>query len=205
MRPALILLFAWTGLAAQAQTLYRCEVGGKLEFRQSPCPEGGKPLKVHAPAVGTVAPRLPASGAPAAAASAAPTEPEAPALGAIGPDRRLPPEWMAACLDWYRPLLRDPDSAKAREPSRERGVLSLTLQARNARGGLEEKPARCEFKSDRLDAGWTRIHAERLGWNVKGEACPLRERPVAPRPGQALPAQAPQLVLDDRGIERCKS
>ncbi|MBB5204944.1 hypothetical protein HNQ51_002263 [Inhella inkyongensis] len=202
MRAALLLL-ALCGLNLQAQTLYRCEVGGKLEFRQSPCPEGGKPLRVHAPPVGTVTPRAPSASAPSAASTPAP-DADASALGAIGPDRRLPPEWLTACLDWYRPLLRDPDSAKAREPSRERGVLSLTLQARNARGGLEEKPARCEFKSDRLDAGWTRIHAERLGWNVKGEACPLRERPVAPRPGQALPAQAPQLVLDDRGIERCR-
>jgi hypothetical protein len=68
------------------------------------------------------------------------------------------------CLDWYRPLLRDPRGAYTSGSASEKGVLSLTIHATNAHGGYVPLPAACEFRNGVLDEGWTQIHAKRHGW-----------------------------------------
>ena len=68
------------------------------------------------------------------------------------------------CLDWYRPLLRDPRGAYTSGSAYEKGVLSLTIHATNAHGGYVPQSAACEFRNGVLDEGWTQIHAKRHGW-----------------------------------------
>lgn len=70
-----------------------------------------------------------------------------------------------ACLDWYRPLLRDPRGAYWRDASVDKlDVLHLTIYATNGFGGYVSKAAACEVRNGAIDHGWTRTHAGRLGW-----------------------------------------
>ncbi len=68
------------------------------------------------------------------------------------------------CLNWYRPCLRDPQSAYHQSPSFDKGVLTFTIHATNGHGGYVPHTGRCEFNNGALDTDWTRIHAERLKW-----------------------------------------
>ena len=68
------------------------------------------------------------------------------------------------CLDWYRPMLRDPRSAYFTDPSKEGRVLTLVVKATNGFGGYVSKAAACEIKGGSIDHDWTKIHAQRKGW-----------------------------------------
>lgn len=164
----------------QAQQLYKCEVGGRVEFRQAPCESNAKSesIKVRT-APGPAPAPLPRQDPSASAPSyKPPTGPQAQ-TNTPSPQPALPaaPQPMAAaksptdrmadtCLDWYRPHLRDPRGAYHRDASYDKGVLTITIYATNGYGGYVQDTGRCEFKAGKLDEGWTKIHAKRLNWPV---------------------------------------
>lgn len=80
------------------------------------------------------------------------------------PRKSLLEQEADTCLAWYKPLLRDPAGAYHSQPSKESRVLTLTVHATNGYGGYTTKSAACEFFNGRLDADWTKIHADRRGW-----------------------------------------
>jgi hypothetical protein len=70
-----------------------------------------------------------------------------------------------ACLNWYRPMLRDPRGAYWRDASIDKlDVLRLAIHATNGFGGYVAKAAACEVRAGRIDDGWTRTQATRMGW-----------------------------------------
>ena len=69
------------------------------------------------------------------------------------------------CLDWYRPLLRDPRAAYWRDAVHDGGMLTITVYGVGTSGAIATMQARCEFDEyGVLKGDWTRVHAERLGW-----------------------------------------
>jgi hypothetical protein len=170
---SLLLVAAFASSVAHAQQLYKCEVAGRVEYRQQPCDNSAKSETVRvrtapapnpatrpaATASSTGAPTSPPQNAPL------PSQPAAPAAQPPAQQAKSPIEYMAdACLDWYRPHLRDPRGAYHREPTLDKGVLTITIYATNGHGGYVQDTGRCEFKSGRIDDGWTKIHAKRLNW-----------------------------------------
>ena len=156
------------GLAALAmQTasaqVFRCTVGGKPVYQQQPCENvGGKGQEIKLQAA-----PLPFSQAP----SQAPAKTESPAAPTPTPvepttvEAKSPVEVMAdQCLDWYRPMLRDPRGAYHRDAYRSKDVLTISIFATNGFGGYVKRQAACEFRGARLEATWTKMQAERMGW-----------------------------------------
>jgi len=153
---ALVLAFA-SGLAhAQSQRVFRCVIQGQVVFQQTACPahSDGKVLDVK-PGNVVAAPQR-------ARAASAPSSPKPTDSASVGKSAlELESE---ACLDHLRPLLRDPRSAYVSDASREGRVLSMTVHATNTRGGVGSRKAACEFFNGSIDASWTKIHLQRLGW-----------------------------------------
>lgn len=143
----------------QATTLFRCTIKGQITFQQQPCPASSTEEQVR------VVPANPEQSSapppPPTALPAAPAEPPAPAAAS---GKSALEQEADLCLDHIRQFLRDPRSAYASTPSREGRVLSITVYAANARGGMASKRAACEMFNGIVDASWTRIHLERLGW-----------------------------------------
>ena len=156
------IAFLFVPLACYAQ-VYRCSSGGQQVYQQQPCAETGmtgKELKI-APTPTSTATAVPSPppAPPSVSEARQPdiTKPEQPA--------KSPLESLAdRCLDWYRPMLRDPRGAYQRGASLEKGVLSMTIYATNGFGGYVTRRGACEFKGSRLDETWTKIQAGRLGW-----------------------------------------
>lgn len=163
----------------QAWAINKCAgADGKVSYQDAPCAAGAKaaelrlapsaapaPAAPMAPPVVTAprtAPVLPASPAPSTLPAAVP----APTFAIpVLPPPKGPIDVMAdRCLDWYRPLLRDPRGAYQQDASFDKGVLRITIHATNGYGGYTPKLAACEFKNGVLDADWTKIHAGRAGW-----------------------------------------
>ncbi len=153
----LLALGSPTEASAQSQRIFRCVIGGEVVFQQSACPAGtdAKVLDVK-PGNVVATPQRPR----AAAAASAP----APTPAAAAPVKSALDAQAEACLDHLRPFLRDPRSAYASGVSREGRVLSMTVHATNTRGGVGSRKAACEFFNGLVDAGWTKIHLQRLGW-----------------------------------------
>lgn len=151
-------------VAVNAQT-YRCEVNGRTLYQQTPCAANASKstaLKVPvAPASPAAPTSRPSTVAPPSTASAAaapsPAPPAPPAVSQLELDANN-------CLDWYRPMLRDPRGAYWREARRDQRVLSILVYATNGHGAYVSKAAACEVKDGRLDNDWTTIHARRGGW-----------------------------------------
>jgi hypothetical protein len=139
---------------AQNQRVFRCVVQGQVVFQQSACPAGsdGNLLDVKPGNVVTA----PLRAKPAASAPLAPA--------AASPARSTLEVETDACLNHLRQFLRDPRSAYASGASREGRVLSITVHATNTRGGMGSRKAACEFFNGIIDASWTKIHLQRLGW-----------------------------------------
>jgi hypothetical protein len=151
---AALLALAGGDAQAQSQRVFRCVIQGKVVFQQSACPveSDGNVLDVK-PGNVVAAPQR-----PKAATSAAPAPAAAPlAKSALEVE-------ADACLAHVRPFLRDPRSAYASGASREGRVLSITVHATNTRGGIGSRKAACEFFNGIVDASWTKIHLQRLGW-----------------------------------------
>ena len=190
MKPAVLRSFAALGLlaagglapAAPGTSVFKCTVDGRVTFQQSPCAQQPQAQPLVVPPVNSSdAPRLPAAPTPPVAPPPArESSPAAPVRSALELESEQ-------CLEHLRPMLRDPRSAYVSEPVRRGRVLSLTLHAANPRGGIVTRPAACELFNGRVDAGWTRIHLERLGW--------FKPRPLLEGRGAAL--EALRLDLDD--------
>lgn len=172
------------GSPAAAQ-VFKCSVDGATVYQARPCATAGgtgQEVKLHvapaAPPAALVTP-LPTAKPATPAPAAEPTP--SPGATTIAP----PKPWLEAeadaCLAWYRPRLRDPRSAYHRNPTKDGRVLTLTLYATNAFGGYLTKSAACEMKGGEVDDGWTKIHAERLGWAL--ERCGQTVLPVVPGGG----------------------
>jgi len=158
-----LLLLLGACQPAVAERVFRCTIDGKVTFQQQACAEGGGAVAVQ-PGNVIAAPR---QAKPAPAAATGRPVPAAPA-GKSALD-----EEAERCLDYLRPLLRDPRSAYASAASREGRVLSLTVHAANSLGGIATRRAACEFFNGVIDKGWTKIHLERLGWfqpRIAGQA-----------------------------------
>lgn len=69
-----------------------------------------------------------------------------------------------ACLEHLKPLLRDPASARWKDPQRGGDVLRLSVLAGDARGTLRQRPAACTFAGGAVDSQATREQLKRLGW-----------------------------------------
>lgn len=160
-------------LAFPAAAINKCtSKDGKVVYQDAACPTAARDERIRvyaddgvqvppaqpapAPRVGTPVP--PASREPIAAAGGA------AGMGPGATDASDLDRLASQCLDWYRPLLRDPAGAYFGGPSFVSGTLTMTLYGRNGFGGYVPKKAACEFKSGRLDHDWTKIQAKRAGW-----------------------------------------
>lgn len=164
---ALVALQA-VSIAATAQ-VFRCTVKDQVVYQQAPCAVSGgsgAALKIHA----TAAPPTASASAIPKPAQAAPVTAPPPAVVNIGPASALQRSDLQTdadtCLDWHRPMLRDPRSAYWRDAEIVQGVLNITVHATNGFGGYVTRPAACEFKNGLLDEGWTKTQAKRRGWAV---------------------------------------
>lgn len=143
--------------------VFKCSANGATVYQARPCEATGargQELRIQ------VAPGAPAAPAPekptprpAPEPVAAPVPPPPPA-----PSRSWAELAGDACMEWYRPMLRDPRSAYYRNPSIEKDVVTLDIYATNGFGGYVSKAAACEIKNGAVDEGWTKIHAQRLKW-----------------------------------------
>jgi hypothetical protein len=153
---ALLLTTGGQGAHAQSQRIFRCVIQGQVVFQQSACPTDTDAKVLDVKPGNVVAAPL----RPRAAAASAPQAAAVPAPAA----RSALDAQTEACLDHVRPFLRDPRSAYASGASREGRVLTMTVHATNTRGGVGSRKAACEFFNGLIEAGWTKIHLQRLGW-----------------------------------------
>ena len=176
---ALMAMFVGAAALAQNTTVFRCTAGGKVTLQQRPCDEGADTQRIDvAPGNVIQAPTLP----PVKAVAPAPSQP-APspnARTALDPAAEL-------CLAHLRGFLRDPRSATVRSISRDGRVLFVELHAKNAIGEMVSRRAACEMVNGSVDAGWTKIQLERLGWF----------RPLAVFSGPGARREARQQELND--------
>lgn len=164
-----ILVVALCCLAQSAfGQVFKCAVNGETHYQQSPCESKGMTgAKLKLPQTApnaAAAPALPVQQQQADAPSpqvpaGVPVPP--PPLGAV--KSQLEKE-SDICLEWYRPMLRDPNGAYYKSPTKDGRVLTIVVYATNGFGGYVNKAASCEFKDGRHDVDWTKIHAQRLGW-----------------------------------------
>lgn len=68
------------------------------------------------------------------------------------------------CLEHIKSRLKDPESAYVRDIARDGTKFTMTLYAKNSYAAIVPKTIACEIKGNRVDADWTKIHLERLGW-----------------------------------------
>lgn len=150
-----------------AAQVFKCTVDGATVYQARPCATAGgtgQEVKLHVAPVAT--PAAPATPPPAAKPAATPEQPAPSPTQAMpsAPQKTQLEAEAEACLDWYRPKLRDPRSAYYRNPTKDRSVLTITVYGTSGRGGYLSQSAACEIKGGSVDDGWTKIHAERLGW-----------------------------------------
>lgn len=158
------VILALVCATAPAWAVHKCTgADGKVSYQEQPCAGKGEELKIRPQGSPMpVAPTVEKKASPAAATPvAAIAVPSAPA----GPPPKTELDRQAdQCLNYYRPLLRDPAGAYHSNVSKDRGEVTIRLHAKNGYGGYVSKSATCEFKNDELDADWTKIHAQRAGW-----------------------------------------
>lgn len=146
--------------------VYKCTVNGATAYQSQPCAGAGtgptQPIKLHV-SKEIAAPFVPASSPPVPAATQPAQPPATPPP--IAPSKSWVELEGDACMEWYRPRLRDPRSAYYRDPQKEKSVITITIYATNGLGGFVSKDAACEIKSGEVDSGWTKYHADRLKWN----------------------------------------
>lgn len=155
-------------LAPPAWAVNKCTgADGRVTFQDAPCAGRGEALDIR-PASGMAPPARAQTAPPPPAAAVAPAPaPPAPAAPAVAPARSALERMADRCLDWYKPLLRDPASAYWTEARFEdKRVLRMDLHAKNGFGGVAVRQAACEFDSGRFSADWTKIQAKRLNWSV---------------------------------------
>lgn len=173
MNGAWLTVALFASAVAPAHAINKCTgKDGKVVYQDAPCEigtrderirvfagEGASPIDPPpADRVGTPVPLAPR----APAATTSPTA--AVGMGPAATDASDLDRLASQCLDWYRPLLRDPAGAYYGAPSFVSGTLTMTLYGRNGFGGYVTKKAACEFKAGRLDHDWTKIQAKRAGW-----------------------------------------
>lgn len=167
LRAAALAAAAWLALgaadsaSAQNRQVYRCEVGGRVVFQQSPCHPSQTGAPVAVPSADT---NVGAAVKPAAASAPAPAPQAAPGSLTLKPPATPDAAERAACLAYLRPLLRDPASARITTATRDGRVLRVKLEANDRRGRLRERDAACEFVGGQVDDGWSRVQLKRLGW-----------------------------------------
>lgn len=169
MKQLELLALAGLLLCAPAWAVNKCTApDGKVTYQAQACPFTGSGAVLYpGRRVVVVVPDPEALSAikPDAMAPAAPAAPVAvgPDAGAARPLSALERE-AETCLNYIKPMLKDPGSPYYQAVRKEGTVLSFDLYAKNSYGGYTSKPAACEIKNSLLDAGWTQIHLKRLGW-----------------------------------------
>ena len=165
LKPAVVVLA--TLLTVPAWAIHKCTgPDGKLTFQDAPCAGQGEKIEVR-PASGparmaapAATPKTPASSGHLPAPATAPLTAQPAPAATQSPLARE----AEACLDWYKPKLRDPKGAYLTEPAKEGRVLSITIHATNGYGGYVTRRGSCEFHNGKLDNDWTLIHARRQNW-----------------------------------------
>jgi hypothetical protein len=66
------------------------------------------------------------------------------------------------CLEHFKSTLKDPNSGYVRDITRDGTKFTMTLYAKNSYAAIVPKTIACEIKGNQVDAGWTKIHMERL-------------------------------------------
>lgn len=155
------------GLAATpAFAVYKCTApNGSVVYQDAPCTGKGEEIALPPALVSTPpAPRHDtAHPAPAPGEAPPPAPPPAAPAGVAKTQLELDAD---QCLDWYKPLLRDPKTAYYSNPSRNKRVVSLDLHTTNGYGGFVVLKASCEIYAGKLNETWTKEHARRGGWQV---------------------------------------
>ena len=156
-------------LAGPAWGVNKCTgKDGAVVYQDAPCDSrsaDAQRLVIQLPPVAPPRARAvgPVASAPQAAAPSAPAP--APMPQVVAPPARSDLEARAdVCLNWYRPLLRDPRSAYWRDAHYVQATLNITVVASNAYGGFVDKEAACDFRQGSIDEGWTKTQAKRRGW-----------------------------------------
>lgn len=162
--------------ASPTVPIHKCREGDRYIYQQEACHGEGVTGTMVAPDITgelvplPVPPPRPARSASAAVAAASEAPPAAaPAVPKlpVPADPRL--ERLAdACLAWYKPLVREPETASRSSPRKEGGTLFMLVNSADGRGGFASRAAACEFGADgSLDARATEVHAQRRGWALK--------------------------------------
>lgn len=194
---ALLGLGAAASAAAQNRQIFRCEVGGRVVFQQSPChpSQTGAPVAVPSADTNVGVAVKPAASAAVAAAAQTPAQ-TAPGSLTLKPPATPDAAERAACLAYLRPLLRDPASARISDATRDGRVLRVKLEANDRRGRLRERDAACEFVGGKVDDGWSRVQLKRLGWFAP-------RMPVVGGPEQAKDRELRKIAREqDESIEK---
>ena len=163
-RKHLILMVALLA-SSQAWAINKCMgADGKVSYQEQPCQGQGAELKIRQQGSPIAAPTtekkpVAPSEVPVRAAAVAPS---------AQPVRAQKSELETQadqCLAYYKPKLRDPSGAYHSEAAMDGSVLSIKMHATNGFGGYVTRQVKCEFKQNGdLDADWTKIHAQRIGW-----------------------------------------
>ncbi len=155
-------------LAAPAWAVHKCTgIDGKVSFQDAPCTSGSSEQIDVRPATGPARAVMPRAGTTPVVLPPAPVPalPVPPAPAAPVPAAKSPLDREAEeCLNWYRPLLRDPAGAYYTAPSKDRRTVTITIHATNGYGGYVLKSAQCDFNQGALDGSWTKIRAKDLRW-----------------------------------------
>ncbi|WP_295951730.1 hypothetical protein [Rhodoferax sp.] len=151
-------------VCGQAFAVNKCTApGGKVTYQTPACPStgSGQVLNPGRPVVLPDPERLSPIKTNNQADSFAPAVPPnastAPAASPLDGEAQM-------CLNFIKPMLKDPGSPYVQDVRKEGTVLSMSLYAKNTYGGYTSKAASCEIKNSQLDVGWTNIHLKRLGW-----------------------------------------
>lgn len=156
--------------AAPALAINKCtDKGGKVVYQETPCQDGaqGASVRVFAGQGDPSAQPVPRKEERQAAEPAPADRPVPSQAASLGPQAGTgdgADALVAQCLNWYRPRLKNPAGAYADGASRNGSVLTITVYGTNSFGGYVGKQAACEIKHGRIDADWTKIHAQRAGW-----------------------------------------
>lgn len=163
-------------LALPAHAVNKCTgPDGRVSFQDGPCATGkaekvnvSSPPLIDANAAAAARARAASAAAAPSTAPVAPTPaPTAQTQAPTQPMRSTLELEADACLNWYRPVLRDPAGAYFTSPSKEGRVLKMMIHATNGYGGYVKQEGVCEFKNGSIDEDWTKIHAKRAGWGAR--------------------------------------
>lgn len=168
---AAVGLVLGAAVAAPALAVNRCTLeDGRVVYQDAACPAAASASRVrlYAPPPDPVGKQRATADVAAAAEMAKAREPVLAPAVAAGPAPQQPKSPIAAladaCLNFYRPRLRDPAGAYWSEASRDAlDVLWMTLHATNGYGGYVAKTVGCEVRNGRLDLDRTRQNSNRLG------------------------------------------